>query len=100
MQFHTEGNSLPSVYGIGDLGTVAYDFVDFLCDAKQAYWQILTLGPTGYCDSSYQCFSAFASNTNLISPELLVNDGLLDPICLKYLNLDGKEIHWNFIHAI
>jgi len=71
--------SLPSVYGIGDLGTVAYDFVDFLYNAKQTYWQVLPLGPTGYGDSPYQCFSAFAGNTNLISPELLVDDGLLDP---------------------
>lgn len=69
--------SLPNDYGIGDLGKSAYDFVDFLTKSKQVYWQILPLGPTGYGDSPYQCFSAFAGNTNLISPELLVEEHLL-----------------------
>ena len=69
--------SLPSNYGIGDLGANAYKFVDFLGKAKQTYWQILPLGPTGYGDSPYQCFSAFAGNANMISPELLVEDGFL-----------------------
>jgi 4-alpha-glucanotransferase len=69
--------SLPSKYGIGDLGDEAYKFVDFLSDAKQTYWQILPLGPTGYGDSPYQCFSAFAGNTNLISPQKIVEDGFL-----------------------
>lgn len=69
--------SLPSKYGIGDLGDEAYKFVDFLVSAGQIYWQVLPLGPTGYGDSPYQCFSAFAGNTNLISPELLVKDGFL-----------------------
>ncbi|MGI8642016.1 MAG: 4-alpha-glucanotransferase [Pyrinomonadaceae bacterium] len=69
--------SLPSNYGIGDLGAEAYKFVDFLERAKQTYWQVLPLGPTGYGDSPYQCFSAFAGNTNMISPELLVGDGFL-----------------------
>ena len=69
--------SLPSNYGIGDLGAEAYKFVDFLVKAKQTYWQVLPLGPTGYGDSPYQCFSAFAGNANMISPELLVEDGFL-----------------------
>ena len=69
--------SLPGDYGIGDLGPKAYEFVDLLAEAKQTYWQILPLGPTGYGDSPYQCFSAFAGNTLLISPEKLVEDGLL-----------------------
>ena len=69
--------SLPSNYGIGDLGANAYRFVDFLERAKQTYWQILPLGPTGYGDSPYQSFSAFAGNTNLISPELLVEKNFL-----------------------
>lgn len=69
--------SLPSEYGVGDLGEQAYKFVDFLVESKQTYWQVLPLGPTGYGDSPYQCFSAFAGNTNLISPELLVQDGFL-----------------------
>ncbi|HEY0657466.1 MAG TPA: 4-alpha-glucanotransferase, partial [Pyrinomonadaceae bacterium] len=69
--------SLPSKYGIGDFGDEAYRFVDFLANAKQTYWQILPLGPTGYGDSPYQCFSAFAGNTNLISPQKIVEDGFL-----------------------
>src|SRR5688500_3148477 len=69
--------SLPSNYGIGDLGAEAYKFIDFLALAKQTYWQVLPLGPTGYGDSPYQCFSAFAGNINLISPELLVEDEFL-----------------------
>jgi 4-alpha-glucanotransferase len=69
--------SLPSRYGVGDLGAEAYKFVDFLFSAKQTYWQVLPLGPTGYGDSPYQSFSAFAGNTNLVAPELLVKDGFL-----------------------
>jgi len=69
--------SLPGEFGIGDMGDQAYEFVDLLAEAKQAYWQILPLGPTGYGDSPYQCFSAFAGNTLLISPEKLVEDDLL-----------------------
>ena len=69
--------SLPNGYGIGDLGKTAYSFVDFLAKSKQTYWQILPLGPTGYGDSPYQCFSAFAGNTSLISPEVLVEEELL-----------------------
>ncbi len=69
--------SLPGDFGIGDFGDEAYKFVDFLADAKQTYWQILPLGPTGYGDSPYQCFSAFAGNTNLISPQKLVEENLL-----------------------
>lgn len=69
--------SLPGEYGIGDLGSRAYSFVNFLEEAGQSYWQILPLGPTGYGDSPYQCFSAFAGNTLLISPEMLIEDGFL-----------------------
>jgi 4-alpha-glucanotransferase len=69
--------SLPGKYGIGDLGPEAYAFVDFLVEAGQTYWQILPLGPTGYGDSPYNCYSAFAGNTLMISPEKLADDGLL-----------------------
>ncbi len=69
--------SLPGDFGIGDLGPEAYSFVNFLADAGQTYWQILPLGPTGYGDSPYQCFSAFAGNPLLISPEKLVEDDFL-----------------------
>jgi len=69
--------SLPTRYGIGDLGPEAYRFVDFLTASRQSLWQVLPLGPTGYGDSPYACYSAFAGNTLLISPERLVADGLL-----------------------
>ena len=69
--------SFPSRFGIGDLGKGAYDFVDWLATAKQQLWQVLPLGPTGYGDSPYQCFSAFAGNPLLISPEGLAYSGLL-----------------------
>ncbi|MGH9899968.1 MAG: 4-alpha-glucanotransferase, partial [Pyrinomonadaceae bacterium] len=70
--------SLPSCFGIGDMGEDAYRFIDFLVASGQSLWQILPLGPTGYGDSPYQCFSAFAGNTLLISPQKLVEDGLID----------------------
>src|SRR5512143_3380047 len=69
--------SFPGPHGIGDLGQAAFDFVDFLVKARQSLWQVLPLGPTGYGDSPYQSFSAFAGNPNLISPEQLVWKGLL-----------------------
>ncbi len=69
--------SLSGDFGIGDLGDEAFRFVDFLAASGQAYWQILPLGPTGYGDSPYQCFSAFAGNTLMISPEKLIEDGLI-----------------------
>lgn len=69
--------SLPGEYGIGNLGGEAYRFVDFLQQAGQTYWQILPLSPTGYGDSPYSSYSAFAGNTLLISPDKLLDDGLL-----------------------
>ncbi|HYP00217.1 MAG TPA: 4-alpha-glucanotransferase, partial [Pyrinomonadaceae bacterium] len=70
--------SLPGKYGVGDLGAEAYAFVDFLAASGQTLWQVLPLGPTGYGDSPYQSFSAFAGNTLLVSPERLVAENLLD----------------------
>ncbi len=70
--------SLPSPFGIGDLGPEAYKFVDFLAEAGQSLWQVLPLGPTGYGDSPYASYSAFAGNTVLISPEELAREGLLE----------------------
>lgn len=69
--------SLPSKYGIGDLGNDAFLFIDFLEKAGQKLWQVFPLGPTGYGDSPYQCFSAFAGNPNIISPDKLREEGLL-----------------------
>jgi 4-alpha-glucanotransferase len=71
--------SLPSRYGIGDLGESAYEFVDFLQRTGQSLWQVLPLGPTGYGDSPYQSFSAFAGNPLLISPDVLLKEGFLTP---------------------
>ena len=71
--------SLPSPYGIGDLGPSAYEFVDFLERAKQSFWQILPLNPTAadYDNSPYHGISAFANNPLLISPDLLIRDNFL-----------------------
>src|SRR6267143_1462 len=69
--------SLPGRFGIGDLGDEAYAFADFLVASGQGLWQVLPLGPTGYGDSPYACYSAFAGNTLLASPERLVSEGLL-----------------------
>lgn len=69
--------SLPGPYGIGDLGPAAYRWVDWLAGTGCKLWQVLPLGPTGYGDSPYQCFSAFAGNPYLISPEFLLRDNLL-----------------------
>jgi 4-alpha-glucanotransferase len=71
--------SLPSPYGIGDLGTSAYRFADFLAQGKQSYWQVLPLNPTEQINgnSPYYSFSAFAGNVLLISPELLAEAGFL-----------------------
>ena len=69
--------SLPGPYGIGTLGDEAFAFVDFLAAAKQTYWQILPMGPTGYGDSPYQSFSTFSGNPYYIDLEALIQDGLL-----------------------
>ena len=107
--------SLPGKFGIGTLGKQAFAFVDFLVRAKQAYWQILPLGPTGYGDSPYQCFSSKAGNPYLIDVELLADDHLISKEDLKVLPefsdsevLFGDVITWklnllkiaeaNFIH--
>ena len=71
-------SALPSPYGIGTLGKVAYAFADFLHAAGQRYWQLLPLGPTSYGDSPYQSFSTFAGNPYFIDLDLLAEEGLLD----------------------
>jgi len=70
--------SLPGRFGIGDLGPCAYEFADFLASARQKLWQVLPLNPTGYADSPYQCFSAFAGNHLLLSFESLREAGILE----------------------
>ena len=75
--------SLPGIYGIGDLGPESYAFIDFLKKAGQHIWQTLPLGPTGEFNCPYQCFSSFAGQPLLISPDLLRRDGLLTEEDLK-----------------
>src|ERR1700691_2546396 len=69
--------SLPSPYGVGDLGSYAFSWIDRLHDAGQTWWQALPLGPTGYGNSPYQPMSSFAGNELLISPDWLIEDELL-----------------------
>ncbi|MDQ3063420.1 MAG: 4-alpha-glucanotransferase [Acidobacteriota bacterium] len=93
--------SLPSRFGIGDFGDEAYKFIDFLQQAGQTYWQILPLGPTGYGDSPYSSFSAFAGNTLLVAPQKIVEDGFLteeETIERPYFSVErvdfGSVIEW------
>ncbi len=83
--------SLPGPNGIGELGADARAWVDFLASAGQRLWQVMPLGPTGYGDSPYQCFSAFAGNPYLIDLEALVADGWLDRADLEPLRLLPKD---------
>lgn len=71
--------SLPSPYGIGDMGPAAREWVDRLHQASQSWWQALPVGPTGYGNSPYQLLSSFAGNWLLVSPDDLVEEGLLNP---------------------
>ena len=80
-------SSLPSPYGIGTFGAAAREWIDFLHKAKQSYWQILPLGPTGFGDSPYQSFSAFAGNPYFIDLDMLCEVGLLE-------RADFADIKW------
>ena len=82
--------SLPGEFGIGTFGKSAYDFVDFLEETKQTYWQILPLTTTSYGDSPYQSFSAVAGNLNLIDFSLLKEEGLLEESDYSNVNF-GKN---------
>lgn len=84
-------SSLPSDYGIGDFGKEAYKFVDFLVKGKQKYWQILPLGVTGFGDSPYQCFSAFAGNPYFIDIDELIEKGYITEEKVKSLPLTREE---------
>ena len=85
--------SLPSRYGIGCFSQSAYDFVDWLKEAGQSYWQILPLGPTSYGDSPYQSFSTFAGNPYFISLEALVEEGVLHQEECDAIDF-GKQADW------
>jgi len=84
-------SSLPSTTGIGNLGSAAYRFIDFLEAAGLSIWQICPLGPTGYGDSPYQCFSAFAGNPYLIDLEPLAESGLIKETELEILRILPRE---------
>ncbi len=91
--------SLPGEFGIGDLGDEAAGFIDFLSAGKQGLWQVLPLGPTGYGDSPYQCFSAFAGNTLLISPRRLVQTALLSSDDLKsHPEFAAERVQYGLAH--
>ena len=91
--------SLPGPHGIGDLGDEAYRFADFLGASGQSLWQVLPLGPTGYGDSPYACYSAFAGNTLLVNPEILLKENLISKTDLTALRglpegtVDFAEAH-------
>ena len=99
--------SLPSEYGIGAFSKEAYEFVDQLKAAGQSYWQILPLGPTGYGDSPYQSFSAFAGNPYFIDLNQLIKEGLLTKKeCDKgdfgkdERHIDYEKIYHNRFHLL
>jgi 4-alpha-glucanotransferase len=90
--------SLPGRYGIGDLGPAAHAWLETLARAKQSWWQILPLGPTGYADSPYQSYSAFAGNPNLISPDLLVQDGLVSSSDLNDVHFGPGKVDFENVN--
>lgn len=90
--------SLPTPYGIGTLGKEAYDFVNFLHDAGQHYWQVLPLGHTGFGDSPYQCFSTVAGNPYFIDLDFLVEKGLLSKSDLKDLDSSHSKVDYGYIY--
>lgn len=93
--------SLPGLFGIGDFGPEAYAFADFLRSCGQSLWQVLPLGPTGYGDSPYACYSAFAGNTLLISPEQLLTEGLLSRSDLPSTSPPaGDRVDFAHAHAL
>ena len=94
-------SSLPSPYGIGCFSQEAYDFVDWLKEAGQTYWQILPLGVTSYGDSPYQSFSAFAGNPYFISLDALVEEGVLTAAECKKANFGRKadDIDYSRLYA-
>ena len=89
--------SLPGSYGIGDLGPVAYRWIDTLAEAKQGWWQLLPVGPTGYGDSPYQSPSTFAGNLNLISPEVLKTDNLASASELAAVELPEGPVDYTSV---
>src|SRR5579862_5545446 len=90
--------SLPSRGGIGDLGPAAYEFIDFLAEARQGLWQVLPLNPPANGTSPYSSTSAFAGNPLLISLERLVDQGLLREDALAQLPGDVRDIDYEQVN--
>jgi 4-alpha-glucanotransferase len=89
--------SLPSPHGIGDLGPSALEWVDLLSDAGQSWWQSLPLGPTGYGNSPYQSMSSFEGNSLLISPESLIENGLLQASDCEHQPLSATAVDYDAV---
>ena len=87
-------SSLPGTQGIGSLGKEAFLFVDFLAQTKQKIWQILPLGPVGFGNSPYQCYSAFAGNPLFIDISELVKDRLLDKASVEAPKFNSKQVEF------
>jgi 4-alpha-glucanotransferase len=92
--------SLPSPYGIGDLGPAAYEWIDLLARTHQRWWQVLPVGPIGPGDSPYSSFSAMGANTLLISPDLLIADGLLGPSELPVVALPQERVDYDAVRRL
>lgn len=92
--------ALPGPHGIGSLGQEAYQFVDFLAASGQSIWQILPLGPTGYGNSPYSAFSAFAGNPLLISLEKLVKNNDLDPGEIEARDISEDHIDFGTVRDL
>jgi 4-alpha-glucanotransferase len=89
--------SLPSPYGIGDVGPAAISWIDRLAQAGQSWWQMLPLGPTGYGNSPYQSLSSFAGNGLLISPDWLIEDGLLHAGDCQGRSFPNDKVDYNAV---
>jgi len=92
-------SSLPSPYGIGSFGKGAYEFVDFLSETKNKYWQLLPLNPTSYGDSPYQSPASMAGNPYFIDPDILRSKGLLEKNELEAHKTDGKRVDYGRLFA-
>ena len=95
--------SFPSRFGVGDMGIEAYKFIDFLVESDQQYWQILPLGPTGYGNSPYSCYSAMAGNPMMLSLEIMRDEQLLcdeDLDSVPEFALDTVEFDRAIAHKI
>jgi 4-alpha-glucanotransferase len=89
--------SLPSRYGIGDVGPAALAWIDRLADAGQGWWQSLPLGPTGYGNSPYQPLSSFAGSGLVVSPDWLIEDGLLKPSDWQIRSFPETEVDYDAV---